>query len=225
MNVFKINYLTKHGFFPVIFISLGLFLHGCSVIQNISRKPEPSVLPRPPSGLPLLQSIETLTFNARIAIQSSDGDITLTAQLSYSGSDTVAVRLKDPLKRQLATLTMTRTDYNLWLQRENRYLSGSELPDHIGNYVVPQIPLNTIAELLIGQIDSKNFLFNASFDRLQRPSRISMKNNPDLIVSFRDWNPIETYYWIPTSIEFTHKGNLKISIHYSQFQIELRKLT
>jgi len=55
--------------------------------------------------------------------------------------------------------------------------------------------------------------------------RISMKNNPDLIVTFRDWNPVETYYWIPTSIEFTHKQDLKISIHYSQFQIELRKLT
>jgi len=225
MNVFKINYLIKHGFLPVIFICLGLLLHSCSVIQNISRKPESSVLPRPASVPSLLQSIDLLTFNARIVIQSPDGDITLTAQISYSGADTITIRLKDPLKRQLATLTITRTDYNLWLQRENRYLSGSELPDHIGNYVIPQVPLNTIAELLIGQIDSKNSLFNASFDHLHRPSRISMKNNPDLMVTFRDWNPIETYYWIPTSIEFTHKRDLKISIHYSQFQIELRKLT
>jgi len=225
MNVFKINYLIKHGFLPVIFISFGLFLHSCSVIQNFARKPESPILPRPAFAPPLLQLIKSLTFNARIAVQSSDGDITLTAQLSYSGADTVTVRLKDPLKRQLATLTITRADYNLWLQRENRHLSGTELPDHIGDYFIPQIPLNNFAELLIGQIDSKNILFKSSYDRLQRPSRISMTNNPDLIVTFRDWNLVETYYWIPTSIEFTHKQDLKISIHYSQFQIELRKLT
>ncbi|MBN2600580.1 MAG: hypothetical protein JXR87_01160 [Candidatus Marinimicrobia bacterium] len=225
MNVFKINYLTKHDFLPVILISLGLFLHGCSVIQNLSREPDSPILPRPASVPSLLQSIESLTFNARIAIQSSDGDITLTAQIAYSGTDTVTVRLKDPLKRQLATLTITRNDYRLWLQRENRQLSGSELPDHIGNYLIPQIPLTSIAELLIGQIDSRNILFYANYDRLHRPSRISMKNNPDLIVTYRDWNPIETYYWIPASIEFVHNRDLKISIHYSQFQIELRKLT
>ncbi|MDO9547837.1 MAG: lipoprotein insertase outer membrane protein LolB [Candidatus Marinimicrobia bacterium] len=225
MKVFKKNYLTKHRLFPVICLSLGLILHGCSAIQNISRKSEPAVSPRPASIPPLSQSIETLTFNARIAIQSPDGDIALSAQLVYTGMDTVTIRIKDPLKRQLATLTITRNDYNLWLQRENRYLSGSELPTHIGDYSVPQLPLKDIAEILIGQLDSKNISFKTTFDRLRRLSRISLKTNPDLIVTYKDWNPIETYYWIPTSVVFTNNRDIKITIHYSQFQIELRKLT
>jgi len=225
MNVFKINYLIKHGFLPVIFICLGLLLHSCSVIQNISRKPKSSVLPRPASVPSLLQSIDLLTFNARIVIQSPDGDITLTAQISYSGADTITIRLKDPLKRQLATLTITRTDYNLWLQRENRYLSGLELPTRIGNYSIPQLPLKDIVEILIGQVDSKNGQFNLVYDRLHRLSRISKKTKPDLIVTYKDWNPIETYYWVPTLIELVSDRDIKITIHYSQFQIELRKLT
>ena len=224
MNVFKINYLTEHRFLPIILIFLGLILHGCSAIQNISRKSGPAVYPRPPSVLPLSQSIETLTFNARIVIQSPDGDITLTAQLAYSSMDTVTIRVKDPLKRQLATITITRNDYNLWLQRENRYLSGLELPTRIGNYSIPQLPLKDIVEILIGQVDSKNRHFNLVYDRLHRLSRISKKTKPDLIVTYKDWSPIETYYWVPTLIELVSNRDIKITIHYSQFQIELRKL-
>jgi len=224
MNVFKINYLTKNCFLPVIFISLGLILHGCSAIQNISRKSDPSVYPRPASVPPLSQSIETLIFNARIAIQAPDGDITLTAQLAYSGMDTVTILVKDPLKRQLATLTLTRNDYNLWLQRENRHLSGSELPTHIGDFSIPQLPLKDIAELLIGQLDSKNMAFKTTYDRLHRLNRISLKTNQDLIITYKGWNPIEIYYWVPTSVEFISNRDMKITIHYSQFQIELRKL-
>jgi len=182
MKVFKKNYLTKQHLFPAILLFLGLILYGCSAIQNISRTSESTVLPRPASIPSLFQSIETLKFNARIVIQSPDGDITLTAQLAYLGMDTVIIRIKDPLKRQLATLTITRNDYYLWLKRENRHLSGSKLPTDIGEYPVPQLPLNDITEILIGQIDPENTTYNSKYDRLHRLSRISMRKDLDLIV-------------------------------------------
>lgn len=225
MKVFKKNYLNRQHFFPAILLFLGLILHGCSAIQNISRKSESTVLPRPASIPSLSQSIETLKFNARIAIQSPAGDITLTAQLAYHGTDTVIIRIKDPLKRQLATLTITENDYNLWLQRENRYLSGSELPTNIGDYPVPRLPLNDITEILIGQIDPENAKYNPKYDRLNQLSQFSMRKDSDLIVMYKDWKPVETYYRLPTCIEFTISRDIKITIHYSQFQIELRKLS
>lgn len=225
MKSFKKNSLIKKSCITFICLSLGLILPGCSAIQNISRKPETAVISRPASIPPLTESLETLSFLARIAIQTSNGDISLTARVTYTGMDTLNIRVKDPLKRQLATLTLTNSGYRLWLQRENRHLSGKELPQYMGDYSVPQLPLQDIAAILIGQVDPENNTYKSKYDRQQRLSRISTKTNPVVTVTYNDWVPIATYHWLPTFIELTGSRDIKIAIHYSQFQIELRKLT
>ncbi len=153
MNVSRKKSLNKRLLSLITILYLCLHGHNCSIIRNITTRETPTVLPRPESTPPFRQAIATLSFNARINVQSPEGDVTLSARLYYTGMDSLFIQVRDPLKRQLAQFTLNNHQYHLWLQRENRHLSGIELPETIGRYTIPQIPLQDLTGLLIGQIE------------------------------------------------------------------------
>lgn len=225
MKVFRKNYPVNRLLFLVIIIYFASHGQGCAVIQNIIQKETQPVPPRPESAPPLRQAIATLSVNARVNIQAPAGDITLSAQLRYTGMDSLFIQVRDPLKRQLAQFTLTDRRYTLWLQRENRHLSGAELPETIGNYTLPQIPLDDLAELLIGQIDRNQSGYYPVYDRHRRLIRLSPKSDNQTVFIYDNWNPIGIYYWIPHRVNLNFGKEVKITIQYSQFQVEFRKLT
>ncbi len=220
----------RNNFSPFLYttVLLGLILNSCSISKNLCRKTEPSIIPRPVSVPPLSESLAHLSINARISIQSERGNVTLSAEIEYRGMDTVSIQLKDPLRRQLANLTISNNEYNLWLQREDRFISGIELPSAVGDFQVPPVPVRSIAQLLIGQTDhlpKNDSLLTLKTDKNRLPVQVTIGNENAFIVSFSDWKIAEKYYAYPTELNIVTSQGMTIIIQYSQFQLELRKLS
>lgn len=205
-------------------LCFSILLSGCSIIDNISKSRRSQPLAPPISFLDLAESIETLTFNARIAIRSTMGDVAITADVNYAGMDTVIIHLKDPLRRKLATIRVVHDEYFLWLQRENRRLSGTQIPSDINNYPIPRLPIGDIAGLLIGRIEAENQNYTTILDRVGRLSQISRKSDSGFTIKYNNWKTVSDSCQFPTTITLTNNHDLYIEIHYSQFQLKLRKL-
>lgn len=224
MNVSGKKSLNKRLLSLITILYLCSLGHSCSIIRNITTREAPAVLPRPESTPPFRQAIATLSFNARINVRSPEGDVTLSAYLHYTGMDSAFIQIRDPLKRQLAQFTLNNHQYHLWLQRENRHLSGTELPETIGHYTIPQIPLQDLTGLLIGQIEQPNAAYHPVYDRYRRLIRLTPKSGNGTIFTYADWNLLGKYYWIPQTVNLNFGKEVKITIQYSQFQVEFRKL-
>ncbi len=171
------------------------------------------------------ETLESLSFNARITVQTTLSDMTISAKIYYSGMDSINIQIKDPLKRKLATVWLIDNSYYLWLQRENRELSGSEFPENINDFQIPDIPISSISHLLIGQIDSKNTNYKIKRDQFGRLQQVFPKSDQNVTIQYNHWVTIDSSYQIPDDIRITNNQNTTIDIHSSQFRLKIRKLS
>jgi hypothetical protein len=51
------------------------------------------------------------------------------------------------------------------------------------------------------------------------------KSKESIVISYSRFNQLEDHYWMPTYMKLYRDQNITIEIHYSQFHLELRKLT
>lgn len=72
-----------------------------------------------------LEDLASLTCAGQISIESDQGGGVLFFELEYRTLDTMLVRIQDPLGRKLAQVELNGETYQLWLQREGRYFSGT----------------------------------------------------------------------------------------------------
>jgi hypothetical protein len=218
------NSLSFLIYTPII---LGLILNSCTVVKNLCRKPEP-VISRRPAAPPLSDSLEHLFITARISIQTDIGDATLSADIEYSSIDTVTITFRDPLRRQLANLYIRNREYELQLSRTERHYWGTELPTKIASLPLPAIPIQDISRLLIGQTDQlseNNHISILQRNETNQPTQIAIGEDGIFTVYFSDWAIAERQYHYPKKIKIATSDGISIIIQYSQFQLELRKLS
>jgi len=225
------NFLNK--FIRLIYCTIipGIILQGCSVISTrIITDDEPIQLSHTLNSPSLSETLQFLSFDARIEIDTPDGDLLLFANISYNNIDTLTIQFKDPLKRKLAKLDVFNDEFNFWLQRQGKYYSGVEWPELPISYHIPLIPIQDISRILIGlvPVKSQSVSYRSTFDDYKRMTKIDFvsKNTKESIdISYDQFIQLEKHYWMPTYMKIDYDQNIIIEIHYSQFHLELRKLT
>ncbi|HCK99296.1 MAG TPA: hypothetical protein DHW42_04225 [Candidatus Marinimicrobia bacterium] len=217
-------------------LSLGLILHGCSIISPFNREKSSEILSPyyvPVSSFPV--QFKSISMDARIEIDTPDDDISLFANVLYQQIDTVKMQFKGPLRRKQAELDLTGNEYILWLQRRGKYYSGLKWPEFSSGYEIPDIPVEDLRYLLLGfpppesahpQIESAP-KYQLSYDSHKRLTAIIVKNpaeNQKFSVSYDGYKHIGHGIWLPTLIKISTAQNISIKIHYSRFRYELIKL-
>lgn len=225
------NFLNKIIRLIYYTIIPGLILQGCSVISTRTITDEvPVQLSRTLNSLSLSETLQFLSFDARIEIDTSDDDLLLFANISYNNIDTLTIQFKDPLKRKLAKLDVFNDEFNFWLQRQGKYYSGTEWPELPIEYSFPLIPVQDISRILIGLVPVKSqpVSYQSIFDnhkRLIKTNILNKKSKESIVISYGRFKQLENHYWMPTYLKIDYDQNIIIEIHYSQFHLELRKLT
>jgi len=227
----KIIRLIYHTIIP------GLILQGCSVISTRTITDDvPVQLSRPLNSPSLSETLQFLSLDARIEIDTPDGDLLLFADISYNNIDTLMIQFKDPLKRKLAKLDVFNDEFNFWLQRQGKYYSGVDWLELPKEYGFPLIPIQDISRILIGLVPIKSqstsvnssVSYQSAFDDYKRLIKMDItykKSKESIVISYGRFKQLEDHYWMPTYMKLDRDQNITIEIHYSQFHLELRKLT
>ena len=209
----------------------GLILQGCSVISTRTITDDaPVQLSRNLNSPSLSETLQFLSLDARIEIDTPDGDLLLFANISYNSIDTLTIQFKDPLKRKLAKLDVFNDEFNFWLQRQGKYYSGVDWLELPIGYPVPLIPIQDISRILIGLVPVKSqpVSYRSTFDehkRLIKMDVINKKSKESTVISYGRFKQLKEHYWTPTYLKINYDQNIIIEIHYSRFHLELRKLT
>jgi len=228
---FVANFLNKLIHLIYYTIIPGLILQGCSVISTRTITDEvPVQLSRTLNSPSLSETLHFLSLDARIEIDTPDDDLLLFANISYNNIDTLTIQFKDPLKRKLAKLDVFNDEFNFWLQRQGKYYSGVEWLELPKEYSFPLIPVKDIPRILIGlvPIKSQPVSYRSIFDnhkRLIKMNILNKKSKESIVISYGRFKQLEKHYWMPTYMKIDYDQNIIIEIHYSQFHLELRKLT
>lgn len=234
LNKNFLNKITRLIYYTII---PGLILQGCSVISTRTITDEvPVQLSRILNYPSLSETLQFLSFDARIEIDTPDNNLLLFANISYNNIDTLTIQFKDPLKRKLAKLDVFNDEFNFWLQRKGKYYSGTEWPELPKEYSFPLIPVKDISRILIGLVPIKSqsasinssVSYQSAFDDYKRLIKMNItykKSKESIVISYSRFNQLEDHYWMPTYMKLYRDQNITIEIHYSQFHLELRKLT
>ena len=228
---FVANFLNKLIRLIYYTIIPGLILQGCSVISTRTITDEvPVQLSRTLNSPSLSEILQFLSLDARIEIDTPDGDLLLFANISYNSIDTLTIQFKDPLKRKLAKLDVFNDEFNFWLQRQGKYYSGVDWLELPIGYPVPLIPIQDISRILIGLVPVKSqpVSYRSTFDehkRLIKMDIINKKSKESTVISYGRFKQLKEHYWTPTYVKINYDQNIIIEIHYSRFHLELRKLT
>lgn len=247
MKPLKIKYPASHiGRYPLLIIFL-LFIGCAPPGETIPVRPAPSSLIPYYQAQQQLGRLRQLATSARIAIEADFRETVLFASLIWYRRDSLAVQLKDPLRRKLARCTLSDTQYELWLLRKQEYYAGVEPPDFLEEYGLADFPLGLLGGLLIGypRLTDSLLISDSSSFTMQAPAspdwtyRIHFDNRSQYItridifkaeilhiwVEYTDYQALDQPLSLPHFVRITTAEGYSMQIQYSKFSAEFIKLS
>lgn len=182
----------------------------------------------------LHEKLKTLNLDAVITLTTATAELQLFAEVTYHSLDTLSIQLKDLLKRKLAKIEISNSEYQLWLQREAKYYSGLEWPDLTLDYEIPKIPIAYLPAILIGLTPLTQNLTSASpaityqyiYNKLHLLDSLTAleEKQPIMKIHFYNYQQLEPGFWLPSRLKIASPQGIHLTIQYSQFRYELFKL-